>query len=513
MNKINLKKILLITTTACTINAPLFAMAEDEPSKKSSWGQFLERDFGFEIGKFLPPEDLAVMNKTSKQVRSHAVHRPSYEQYAECIVNDQPVPLEIKDILGNVLNSAEKEKNAGHIATHILKYSKGMFYRNKPLPPFLAPFFRAVSPTELDDALQPLRKQGILPAAVLHMKTYGNLWVKEDASAKSLINLIKTYAKSYITLKDALALPKGTTIPKRIIATPNDIETRDNFEAMDILFERYPDHELILHFEHDRVAHISKHYQRERALPDSLRNISLVGENLTTIGNNFLLGCTRLTSVTIPNSVTKIGDNFLSGCYGLTSVTISNSVTTIGDDFLSYCHNLTSVTIPNSVTTIGTCFLSGCKGLTFFTIPNNVTTIENCFLLGCEGLTTIIIPNSVTTIGNGFLHSCKSLTTIMIPNSVTTIGNEFLSCCYGLISVTIPNSITRIRHDFLKHCMGLTSVTIPNSVTRIGDYFLWGCDSLTSVTIPKIFQGSSILDNLSKKVNVIFDNNVNLVGG
>ena len=63
--------------------------------------------------------------------------------------------------------------------------------------------------------------------------------------------------------------------------------------------------------------------------------------------------CTRLTSVTIGNSVRSIGKSAFSGCSGLTSVTIPNSVTSIGYDAFRDCSGLASVTIGNSVRSIG----------------------------------------------------------------------------------------------------------------------------------------------------------------
>jgi hypothetical protein len=83
----------------------------------------------------------------------------------------------------------------------------------------------------------------------------------------------------------------------------------------------------------------------------------------TSIGNNFLFGCTSLTApLTIPDSVTSIGNNFLDGCTSLTAPpTIPDSVTSIGAYFLARCSTLrTPPTIPKSVKSIGGHFLEGC---------------------------------------------------------------------------------------------------------------------------------------------------------
>ena len=75
--------------------------------------------------------------------------------------------------------------------------------------------------------------------------------------------------------------------------------------------------------------------------------------SVTSIGYSAFYGCTKLTSVEIPNSVTSIGNQAFCDCRRLTSVVIGNSVTSIGDYAFSYCSGLTSITIPNSVTSIG----------------------------------------------------------------------------------------------------------------------------------------------------------------
>ena len=52
--------------------------------------------------------------------------------------------------------------------------------------------------------------------------------------------------------------------------------------------------------------------------------------SVTSLGGSCFDGCTRLLSITIPNSVTSLGDGCFWGCTGLTSITIPNSVTSLG---------------------------------------------------------------------------------------------------------------------------------------------------------------------------------------
>ena len=252
---------------------------------------------------------------------------------------------------------------------------------------------------------------------------------------------------------------------------------------------------------------------------------------VTSIGDGAFSSCTRLTEVTIPNSVTTIGSSAFYSCRDLQTVTIGNSVTTIGSWAFTSCTRLTEVTIPNSVTSIGDYAFSSCTRLKTVTIGNSVTTIGDGAFRGCTGLTEVTIPNSVTSIGDYAFTSCTGLTTVTIGNSVTTIGDgAFESCgglktviwnarnangfqydtpfsdchrltdfvfgeevehipaylCYDLTSLknlVIGNSVTSIGSSAFEDCTSLTTVTIGNSVTSIGSSAFEDCTSLTTVTI------------------------------
>ena len=286
--------------------------------------------------------------------------------------------------------------------------------------------------------------------------------------------------------------------------------------------------------------------------------------SVTSIGNSAFLGCSGLTSVTIPNSVTSIGYHAFSDCTSLTSVTIPNSVTSIGNMAFHNCSGMTSVIISNSVTSIGSGAFSDCTSLTSVTIPNSVTSIGDTAFYGCSSLTSVTIPNSVNSIGaiafqgtawynnqpDGLVYAGKVAcyykgkmpvnTAITLESGTLGIAKYAFSGCSGLTSVTIPNSVTSIGLSPFSGCSGLTSIVvedgntvydsrdnsnaiietstntliagcknskIPNSVNSIGDGAFSGCSGLTSVIIPSGVTsiGESAFSNCSRLTSIVVE--------
>lgn len=75
--------------------------------------------------------------------------------------------------------------------------------------------------------------------------------------------------------------------------------------------------------------------------------------HVTSIDHHAFLGCSGLTSLTVPDSVGSIGAGAFQGCSDLTSLTILGSVGSIGPGAFQGCSGLTSLSIPGSVTSIG----------------------------------------------------------------------------------------------------------------------------------------------------------------
>ena len=61
------------------------------------------------------------------------------------------------------------------------------------------------------------------------------------------------------------------------------------------------------------------------------------------IGSRAFLGCSGLTSLTLPAGITSIATGVFSSCSGLTSLTLPADITSIGDEAFQGCSGLTSI--------------------------------------------------------------------------------------------------------------------------------------------------------------------------
>ncbi len=207
---------------------------------------------------------------------------------------------------------------------------------------------------------------------------------------------------------------------------------------------------------------------------------------ISSIGNSAFASCTRLTSLNLPNSISSIGRAAFYNCTGLISLTLPNLVSMIDYRTFYGCSGLTSLTLPDSLISIGNEAFSGCSGLTSLSFPNTLTTIGDSAFKNCSGLNgSLTLPNSISSLGNAAFSGCTGLTTLIFPDSLTTISSSAFSGCSGLTSLTLPDGLTIIGDSAFNGCSGLTGLlTIPNSVTTIGSYAFHNCSSLTSLSLP-----------------------------
>lgn len=231
------------------------------------------------------------------------------------------------------------------------------------------------------------------------------------------------------------------------------------------------------------------------SLPDSITTIGeyafvnsgltgiVIPSSVTDIGDWAFRGCGSLTSISLSDHITRIGESVFHGCWRLANVEIPSSVTTIGESAFD-SSGLTNITIPSSVTSIERMAFHGCRSLSHITIPNSITKIEELTFWNCTGLTNVVLPNTINSIERGAFEECSNLTNINIPDSVTKIDSGAFGGCESLVYISFPDSITSIADGTFSGCTSLESFYIPDCVTAIGGSAFSGCTSLIELVIP-----------------------------
>ncbi len=232
----------------------------------------------------------------------------------------------------------------------------------------------------------------------------------------------------------------------------------------------------------NKVLYISNHLIKAK---ETLSGEYVIKVGTSTIANDAFYFCTKLTGITLPDSLRNIGRSAFSCCSRLTSIKIPAGVKRIEEFTFESCKNLTTVEIPDTVTSIGDAAFYSCASLTKLTLPDSVESMGTDVFSNCIKLTKVTIPAGVKTIGDSTFLGCTSLKSITIPNSVTSIGDYAFSDCTSLKTVKIGNSVTSISYAAFQCCTSLPEVTIPASVKSIGESSFADCESLTKITVSK----------------------------
>ena len=199
-----------------------------------------------------------------------------------------------------------------------------------------------------------------------------------------------------------------------------------------------------------------------------------------------------INKVVIGNNVTSIGDNAFSYCTALKDVDLSkaSSLEVIGDHAFMYCTALKDVNLSEatSLSTIKTSFYL-CTGLESVVLNEGLQTIGGSAFNSCKNLKKIHIPSTVTAIGGWCFESCIGLEEVTFADNskLTTIAGATFIYCSSLKKITIPKSVKEIKKDDVndagafRSCEGLESVIFePGSqLTTVAQRAFGGCDKMT----------------------------------
>lgn len=158
----------------------------------------------------------------------------------------------------------------------------------------------------------------------------------------------------------------------------------------------------------------------------------LIPESITNLGYNTFQSCSNLETVIFDNTVVEIKNSCFLNCTNLKNVELGK-VTSIESAF-NNCTKLESITIPNSVESISEAFI-GCTSLKKIVIGTGTKTLNGSFQ-NCSKLTNVELKSKVlTSVGNNTFQNCRSLKKISLPASVTSIGQRAFEGCSVLSNV------------------------------------------------------------------------------
>ena len=179
--------------------------------------------------------------------------------------------------------------------------------------------------------------------------------------------------------------------------------------------------------------------------------------------------CSKIRSVTIPQSVTSIGKRAFDGCSALTTLSLGEKIKTIGNYAFENCTSLTGVTIPQSVTSIGYYAFEGCTNLNPLTIKGPITSMGNYAFAGSTYLTSLTLYDDIQTIGNFAFLGSTSLKTVTLPKNLTSIGEYAFARCSELESITIPENVKTINPKTFADCSKLEYIILPAGLITFDD--------------------------------------------
>lgn len=145
----------------------------------------------------------------------------------------------------------------------------------------------------------------------------------------------------------------------------------------------------------------------------------VIKKGARSIVSGAFMNCSKLKSITLPDSVTYIGENAFYGCKKMKNIRLSHGITELTPRVLAYCTRLKEVTVPDGVTTVG----------------------ENAFE-GCEGLLNVLLPETVSVFGNSAFYGCPALIHFTFPMHTTKIGDDVFLYCTALKDVCFPGSVS-----------------------------------------------------------------------
>ncbi|MCQ2973612.1 MAG: leucine-rich repeat protein [Bacteroidales bacterium] len=205
---------------------------------------------------------------------------------------------------------------------------------------------------------------------------------------------------------------------------------------------------------------------------------------VTSICENAFENCVIPTSITLPQSIKYIGKKAFYGCTKLTTINIPENVSEILENTFSECYQLKEITIPSNVKSIGNYAFANCKMLRTARIPNSLTYISLGTFQGCHKLNSINIPEKLDSIANNAFTDCHALKELVFSDSVRIIGQYAFSNCTSLTLIHFPKKIEKLDIESFSGCLIIEKIIVESPNLALEDNVFKDCPSNMIIYVP-----------------------------
>ena len=219
-------------------------------------------------------------------------------------------------------------------------------------------------------------------------------------------------------------------------------------------------------------------------MPRSYSGAYTIPSSIKVICNDAFGGCTKITSLTIPEGVKRIESQslFFSGHGKVSKLHIPASVEYIGPNAIC-SGRLSTLTVAEGNTHYASqnnviytkdmkTLIFGADGQTYynFTFPSTVEHVAPyAFYVASILYGTFEMPN-LKTIGEcAFMQN--DFESLSLPECLEEIGKKAFSESYNLTTVTIPASVTSVGEEAFSYCRNLQKAVINNPIIGKGQFY------------------------------------------
>lgn len=264
-------------------------------------------------------------------------------------------------------------------------------------------------------------------------------------------------------------------------------------------------------------------------------------------------------NITDDGVIIKSADEKLSGKVTIPSEIENKPVTELRSFLFLNNTKITSVTLPETLKTIGSRAFEGCSALISVIIPDSVTRIESEAFRGCTSLETVKLPSSLQSVEWGTFEGCTALNKIDMPESLSSLAaqsfentgiynnkanwengalyiGQFLyktdASVSGIFTVkegtkhinirafannndieeiVLPEGLISISAYAFNECTKLKKVVFPSTLKTIDQYAFYGCNSLEEISLPaslEAINGGAFSGTAVKSLNIPGKNTV-----